>query len=265
MRNIFLLAFLSSNLVFAFSKKTPSTKPDTSSSSSSASSSVSTTDDVREKILSYVANSACAKKVWKDRGNMPLGFLQGMALTFYKNKNQVTRPLGASDKDALRYYGISDISKASEYAFLAGLSMRESTGRHCVGRDASASNTDANTCEAGAFQYSYNSRTADSALVPLYTKYKRIKEAMDTETFVVDGCERELFAKKVTCKPSDWKNYGTGEGVVFQKLSKECPAFSVEYAAILVRTLRKHFGPINRKEVEYSTACVSMFKEIAKL
>ena len=251
MRNFILLYFISINLAFSFSRKVENGGG--SSTSSSSSSSVASTN-VREKILNYVASSACYKKNWKDRGQIPLGFLQGMALTFYKNKGQAPRSLGSSDKDAFRHYGISDTSKASEYAFLVGLSMRESSGRHCVGRDASANNTNSETCETGAFQFSYNSRTADSSLLPLYGKYKADKS----------GCELDLFAKNVTCSAANWRNYGSGEGVIFQDLAKKCPVFATEYAAILIRSLRRHFGPINRKEVEYSPVCVSMFKEIEK-
>lgn len=259
MKNFILLYFIGANLAFSFSKKTDETpKPTTPSSSSSSSSASSVSSlpfgEARAKILSHVENSACYKYRWKNRGQIPLGFLQGMAVTFYKNKDQKPTDLGNTDKDALAYYGIRDISKASEYAFLVGLAMRESSGRHCVGRDTTANNGTHITTEAGPFQFSYNSRAADSRLTPLYYSYKGSSL----------WCELELYSRKVTCKPSDWVNHGSGEGVKFQETAKKCPAFSVEYAAILIRTLRKHFGPIIRKEVEYRPECLKMFQEISK-
>lgn len=252
MRMLFVY-FAVLSFAFSFSKKTESSSS-SSSSVYSQSSSAQSPDDLRGKILFHVQQSDCYKKHWKDRGQIPLGFLQGMAINFYKNKDEAVRPLGLSAKDALMYYGIAEASKIAEYTFLVGLSMRESSGRHCVGRDSTATNTDAETCEAGAFQFSYNSRSADPELKPLIEYYSKHP----------DQCELLLFSKNVTCKPSDWKNHGSGAGVEFQSMSKKCPVFAVEYAAVLIRTRRSHFGPINRKEVEYSKDCLLMFKEIAE-
>lgn len=253
MRHI-LIYFTLINLAFSFSKKTESSNSSSSSSIASSSSSAQSPDDLRGKILFHVQQSDCYKRQWKDRGQIPLGFLQGMAINFYKNKDEATRPLGLSAKDALMYYGVTEPSKVAEYTFLVGLAMRESTGRHCVGRDASAGNTSAETCEAGAFQFSYNSRGADSELKSLIEYYDKHPEE----------CELLLFSKNVTCKAQDWKNYGVGAGVAFQEMAKRCPVFAVEYTAVAIRVLRKHFGPIGRKEVEYSSACKKMFTEISK-
>ena len=60
----------------------------------------------------------------------------------------------------------------------------------------------------------------------------------------------DVFKEQVQCKPSDFENFGTGPGRDFQQLTKECPAFAAEFAAVGVRNIRKHWGPINRKEAE---------------
>jgi hypothetical protein len=44
------------------------------------------------------------------------------------------------------------------FVLMIGLGMRESSGRYCEGRDQSASNTSADTAEAGLFQTSWNAR-----------------------------------------------------------------------------------------------------------
>jgi hypothetical protein len=54
----------------------------------------------------------------------------------------------------------------------------------------------------------------------------------------------------VSCRTADLENFGTGDGKEFQRLTKACPAFAVEFAALALRNLREHWGPINRKEAE---------------
>jgi hypothetical protein len=43
---------------------------------------------------------------------------------------------------------------------MLGHGMRESSGRHCEGRDLSADNVQSDTAEAGLFQTSYNAHSA---------------------------------------------------------------------------------------------------------
>ena len=57
------------------------------------------------------------------------------------------------------------------FVLLTGLDMRESSGRCCEGRDLSASNTTADTAEAGLFQQSWNSRFASPELPKLVSQY----------------------------------------------------------------------------------------------
>ena len=57
----------------------------------------------------------------------------------------------------------------------------------------------------------------------------------------------------------------TGDGRDFQKLSKDCPFFAVEFAGIGLRNIRKHWGPINRHDAEIKSDADVMFKEVQKL
>lgn len=206
-----------------------------------------------------VENSSCASYSFKNRGKAPIGYLKGVARGYakslcYPSKVTSSTTHFASDKDALAYYGLESNS-LNTYTFLIGLGMRESSGKHCVGRDTTASNTTAETAETGLFQFSYNSRVANSELPEIFNKYLSGSEK----------CNLDIFSKGITCSSANWSNFGTGKGFEFQKLAKECPAFAVEYGATTIRTLRKHFGPITRKEVEFKAECKSMLKEVKVL
>ena len=72
----------------------------------------------------------------------------------------------------------------------------------------------------------------------------------------------EIFQEGVRCRASDLQNFGSGKGREFQRLSKECPAFAVEFAALGLRLFRTHWGPINRREVEIRPECNVMLLEV---
>jgi hypothetical protein len=54
----------------------------------------------------------------------------------------------------------------------------------------------------------------------------------------------------------------TGDGAEFQRLSKACPAFAAEFTAVGLRNIRKHWGPINRREVEVRSECEAMLRRV---
>ena len=115
----------------------------------------------------------------------------------------------------------------------------------------SASNTDAETAEAGLFQTSFNARHASPFLPQLFAQY------MANPSGLV-----EIFKEGVRCKAADLENFGSGQGKEFQRLSKECPVFAVEFAAIGLRNIRTHWGPVNRREVEILPECDTLLKQI---
>jgi len=119
----------------------------------------------------------------------------------------------------------------------------------------SAHNTSAETAEAGLFQTSFNARRASPLLPKLFTDFK----AKPTPSYL------NVFKEGVRCKEANLENFGEGDGRDFQKLSKECPFFAVEFAAIGLRNIRKHWGPINRRDAEIKPDADTLFMEVQKL
>ena len=237
---------------------------------------VSATDGL-DKIIQIAANSQIARYHWLDRGVAPKGYIKGMAVVYAKvycqlkagnpfAKEMAKANTGNSDKDALAHYaqkfgylGMNNSVAGVDtlrhlFVLLIGLGMRESSGKHCEGRDRSASNTTAETAEAGLFQTSYNARSASPLLPQLFEQY-----LANSSGFI------EIFKEGVTCPPQDWENYGEGKGKEFQRLSKACPAFAAEFAAIGLRNLRKHWGPINQLEAEIRPEANAMLQEVQKI
>lgn len=207
--------------------------------------------------LADSSGSNCSTYKWRDRGTAPKGYVSGMALVFARkvceegsnsgSRSVASQSSQSSSKDALALYGKSG-SLVNTYTLLIGLGMRESSGKHCEGRDQSASNTTAETAEAGMFQTSWNSRSASPEITELFNEYKSGKKE----------CFKETFSKGVKCSSGNWSTYGRGSGAEFQELSKHCPAFAADVAAVNVRVLRKHYGPLNRGEAEFRNGCATM-------
>ncbi len=229
-----------------------------------------------DAIKSMAVNSACYRYSWKDRGQMPRGYIKGVALVFAravceKSRSDValvSRAATTDDaRDALSWYrstfsalGMSNDGGVDTlrhvYALLLGLGMRESSGKHCTGRDASATNTSSSSAEAGAWQTSWDSRGSSSELPVLFAKYRKS----------ADGCFLETFREGVSCNASNWENWGTGaDGIDFQRISKACPAFAAEYAAVMLRTRggkTGHYGPLRTRAAEVRPECDSMLEQV---
>jgi hypothetical protein len=211
-----------------------------------------------------IANeSRIADYDWDDRGVAPTGFTQGMALSFaqtYKKLKanhpaaiEMAKARTSSDKDVLNLYRavFEDLGMPNEqagadtlrhlYAFMLGSGMRESSGQHCCGRDQSASNVESDTCEAGAFQTSYNASNASEP---------EFDNLMDEYLQGLSPGYLDAWSEGVSCSSSDWDNYGSGRGEDFQALCKNAPAFSAETHALTLRNLCNHYGPVIRFEVE---------------
>lgn len=214
---------------------------------------------LKATIIEIANSSGIATFNWPDRGIAPRGYTRGMALTFarvyckFRSDSPYALEMakantGNSAKDALSHYATkfqqlgmdneasSAVTLRHLFVLLLGLGMRESSGRHCEGRDQSATNTTSDTAEAGLFQTSWNARSANALLPALFEDYHT-----NPAGFL------DVFKEGVTPKPKDLQNFGSGNGKEFQRLSKECPAFAVEFAAIGLRNVRKHWGPINTR------------------
>jgi len=235
-------------------------------------------EDAVSKICKIASTSTIASCKWANRGQAPDGYIKGMAVSYAKvfydlstanayavemAKAVTANPL----RDALKHYeeifqqAGMDNSKDGEhtlrhlFVLMLGLGMRESSGRYCEGRDLSANNTTADTAEAGLFQTSFNARHASPLLPKLFTDFT----ANPAPSY------KDIFKEGVHCTDANLQNFGDGDGKDFQKLSKECPFFAVEFAAIGLRNIRRHWGPINRHAAEVRPDADAMFKQVQTL
>jgi hypothetical protein len=239
------------------------------------------------EVMSEIEDAALASDVadldWDDRGVAPDGFVLGMAHAYVTVVRKFERgdgsahemakaATGSPNDDALVYYRDTfqklgmDNSKAGRNTlrhvavFLMGLGMCESSGQHCCGRDTSAgeSSQSSETCEAGAWQTSHNYAVCCTDCDELLEEYRPgLGEGPSPPQ-----CALKPFQKGVECDAGDWENVGSGIGCDFQALSKECPQFAFESAAIGIRNIRAHWGPIGRREVQISPEADAMFAEI---
>jgi hypothetical protein len=230
-----------------------------------------------DQILDIAERSPVASFRWRDRGVAPRGYVKGMSVVYARLycKMKAGDPgviemaradMSNRERDALTWYaelfdeaGMHNHTAGVEtlrhlFVLLMGLGMRESSGRHCEGRDRSAENVTADTAEAGLFQTSFNASRAHALLPQLFQQYLE-----ESSGFV------EIFREGVACRPSDLENFGTGPGRDFQRLSKECPAFAAEFAAVCLRHLRKHWGPITRKEVQLVPDCDALLRSVQEV
>jgi len=228
--------------------------------------------------------SPVAQYSWNDRGRAPPGYIKGMALAYgqayarLKLGDPIAWEMAKADThddgvDALAWYsqafrslGMSNDKNGADtlrhlYVLITGLGMRESSGEHCCGRDQSANNTDSNTCEAGLFQTSWNAHNCCTDFINLFDQYNLEKSYADPIIEAPQGY-LDVWSEGVSCTSSEWKNYGSGNGYVFQEMQKHIPTFAVECAAIGLRNLRQHWGPINRREAELRPNADLLFQQI---
>lgn len=221
-------------------------------------------EKLKAQIESIALSSDCAKSAHDNQGKPPQGYMRGIALSYARalcNQGSeafkiASQSLGDASKDALAHYGAQpkDATERLQmlYSLMIGSAARESSWRWCVGKDPGASNTTAETCETGLYQTSYNSRSASPVLPKLYEQFKASKR----------GCFSTEYKGATTCSADNMKNWGSGEGVEFQRLTKDCPGFATEYHAVMLRVNRKHYGPINTKKALLKPVCTAMFEKV---
>lgn len=239
--------------------------------------------DMIAGITSIATASKCNKIQWKNRGLPAKGYLKGMALVYAKAYCHQDAPyvklVSLARKqpeskydatDALSWYNsnfkIAGMNNDKDgvdtlrhtFALLIGLGPQESSGKYCCGRDMSASFNSADSAEAGLFQASWGAkRVSPELLTAMFNSYK------DSPNL----CLLDTFKEGANCSSDDAKSWGDGTGYEWQNLTKSCPAFATEYAAVLLRLTggtRGEFGPIRKKNVELVPACDTMLKDIQK-
>jgi peptidoglycan hydrolase-like protein with peptidoglycan-binding domain len=227
-----------------------------------------------DRIAQIAASSPLARVSWSGRGRAPIGYIKGMAVMFAVAQAKLAQgdpaalemakaASGDSQRDALAHYASefaalgmhNDVSGIDTlrhlFVLMIGLGMRESSGRYCEGRDQSAPNTEADTAEAGLFQMSWDANGASREIPRLLAEYQ-----------ASGGGYHDIFAEGVTPRSSELSNFGSGTGATFQRLCKTCPGFAVEAAAVGLRNIRKHWGPINRREVELRPEADDMLRQV---
>jgi len=228
-------------------------------------------------ICEVAGDSMIAAYGWKDRGKMPIGYTQGVALCFALAQKWLAigdpaavrmarKNTGNKDKDALAWYadkfGALGMSNSKDgidtlrhlFALMLGLGPRESSGRYCEGRDTTADNVQPDTAEAGMFQTSWNVRSSDSTIAPLLAEFWE-----NPNGFLME------FQEGVKPDANDLDNFGTGDGAKYQFLSKYAPCFHAFVTALGLRSLRQHWGPINRSEVELKDQANDMLMQVQVL
>lgn len=226
-------------------------------------------------VADLVAASALQDVNWKNRGIAPPGYLHGMALAFREALRRyragdpaalaMAQKVGSVTGDAMLWLDMfrelgmrndkdGEATLRHLFVLLIGLGMRESSGRYCEGRDRSAGNTTAETAEAGLFQASWDLRRG----VPRNLLQNLLAEYASTSAMGL----RAEFARGVQCTARDLEVYGTGEGATFQRLCKEKPLFAVMCAAVGLRYVRSHWGPVNRREVELRKEADDLLQQI---
>jgi len=231
-----------------------------------------------DQVLDLVNSHPLASFTWPDRGRAPIGYTQGMALAFglavqaHQAGSSAALAMAQAagpdaDKDALTWYAPelaalgwrTDTSGLETlrtlFALLIGLGMRESSGDHWAGRDTTASNVTAETAEAGLFQTSWNVKSSSPEMVKLFDNYWADP----------NGFNDEFDEAVPSPSTNDLQNYGSGQGAAYQWLAKYAPAFAAFTTAVGLRVLRKHWGPINRKEVTLTQQADDLLQKVAAI
>ncbi|WP_246794837.1 hypothetical protein [Burkholderia perseverans] len=238
-------------------------------------------------ITKIVSASSCRSIDWRNRGLAPKSYVVGLSLVFARsvchpaNPDVVVASSAASPQqkkiDGLTAYdavfkqlgmrndqsGVNTLRHT--YLLLLGLGMRESSGKYCEGRDVSQCFNDPDSAEAGLFQTSYGARRADPSLEALFQKYQAS----------ADGCMLDQFKGNLSCSIHKSQNakcpdatsdvVGTGPGADWQRLTKSCPAFATEYAAVVLRKnggSKGEFNPIRKQQAQLIPVCDAMLQNV---
>lgn len=230
-----------------------------------------------DAIVARAAASDLARYQWPGKGRAPIGYIKGTAVVYGLDylkllmgdpvaKAMVARVEGHHDIfDRYKAHfdaagmpndGVSDVDRLRHlHVVLIGLGIRESSGGEDIGQDRSApENRTAEKAEAGPWQQSWDLRSTNPLIPKLFAEY-----ASNPKLFA------DIFREGVHLSSDAFTNYGSGDGERFQALTKSCPAFAAEVAAIGLRTSCTHWGPINNEKVELRPEADALLKEVQAL
>ena len=234
-----------------------------------------TLSPAEQKIAAIAAGSRIARYDWVgEQGRCPIGYTKGMALVYarlYCRLKQgdplavaLAKKAGPNTRDdALAEYapdfarlGMSnDRDGADTLRHLIGLmfhmGMLETSGRWWLGKDPNNTNQNPRGAEAGLFQASYDSLPFHPLLRPLFESYVRKPSGLV-----------EVFSEGVRSGTSP--DLGDGEIATFQRISKACPSFSVEYVALGIRVQCRDWWPIKHHKTELNPDADVMLLEVQR-
>ena len=229
--------------------------------------------EMAKRIYTAAQTSEIADYSWEDRGVAPQGYIPGMALSFayaslaLRDGKMAALAMsvaeGDPNYDALAWYheqfaklGMRNNVPGQDtlrhlFDLMIGLGPRESSGKYFEGRDLSASNIEADTCEAGLFQTSWNIRNFHSTIPPLLPAFWEQPSGF-----------RDVFAEGLRATADNLNSYGAGDGVRYQFLSRYCPLFHIAVTGVGMRYGRKHWGPINERKAELRPETETLLLEV---
>lgn len=226
----------------------------------------------RAALLSVVDESEMSSVDWgHGQGKAPAYYLRGMTVAFAAMLVRLdaadpyvanmARGLAPKNDVLVKYagnFGLADgignhpaTTLQALLTIMVSLGMHESSGRHCCGKDVAEQNVSHDTAEAGLFQTSWNASYGVSALAGLLECYQGRTDLLD------------IFRTK--CAEANLKNWGEGIGVTYQKTAKECPAFAIDFTAVAMRHMRRHWYPINKDMVTVSGEAFDHFTLVANV
>jgi hypothetical protein len=101
---------------------------------------------------------------------------------------------------------------------------------------------------------SWDAHVANREIVRLFEKYM----AEDSDLV-------HIFHEGVSCSEADLQNYGSGDGRLFQEACKADPMCAITTAAVGLRVIRKHWGPINQRAAEVRPEANELFKQVQNM
>lgn len=227
-----------------------------------------------EAVANVAAKSALARQVWANRTQAGIGYVKGMAVVFadlycrlHAGDEFVAEMAKAKSRnvgrDAIAWYDDEfealkmDNSEPGAdvlrhlFVVLYGLGIKISGGKYCKGHEHSVGPRTADAAGAGLFQATHALCSAHPLLPKLFKKYTR-----DPEGFL------DLFREGVVCAPYDWENQGSSAAMEFQRLTKACPLFAVEFAAIALRHRKDHWQAVKLRNVQLLGSCEKMLRQV---
>lgn len=224
-----------------------------------------------------IINTDCMNYSWKGRGKPAIGYIKGISYSYQKlyckntpAKGPISSATNVSGnyKDALKHYNLPPGNELRKtFTMLIGLGMRESTGNYTLGRDYTAKGPqNSSQAETGIWQYSYDAIGSHPELRKIYEYYKKNPQECAADIYKEGLCDPSKGVCKNRTLSIRTDGYITSPqaGYEFQKFFRGCPMAQAEYAAVMIRFNSRHFGPLNRKEVEYLPICEKMFESLEK-